>query len=62
MNKKSEITKEVIEEKIVSKPTKKAFKVGLVTKSSIVYDDDGVSKFISRKGHENLVIGDILKI
>jgi len=58
VNKKQEI----IEEKVVSKPIKKEFKVGLVTKSSIVYDDDGVSKFVSRKGYENLVIGDILKI
>lgn len=66
MNKDSKNTDEeiikIIEEPVIPKETKKKFKVGLVTKSSIIYDDNGVSKFVSREGNEDLKIGDTLKI
>ena len=66
MNKESETTEKVVEETVekVAKPKdlRKKFTVKLVTNSSIVYDDNGVSKFISKKGFEDLKIGDTFKI
>jgi len=65
MNKEPETTGEIIEEAVkkVTKPkdTKK-FTVKLVTASSIIYDDDGISRFISKKGFEDLKAGDTFKI
>lgn len=66
MNKEPETAEEIIEEVIekVVKPkeTKKKFEVKLVTNTSIIYDDHGVSRFISKKGFENLKVGDTFKI
>ena len=66
MNKEPETTEKVVEEtgEKVTKPKdlRKKFTVKLVTNSSIVYDDNGVSKFISKKGFEDLKIGDTFKI
>ena len=66
MNKEPETTKKVVEETVEkvtkSKDLRKKFTVKLVTNSSIVYDDNGVSKFISKKGFEDLKIGDTFKI
>ena len=66
MNKESETTEKVVEETVekVTKPKdlRKKFTVKLVTNSSIVYDDNGISKFISKKGFEDLKIGDTFKI
>lgn len=66
MNKESETTEKVVEETVekVAKPKdlRKKFTVKLVTNSSIVYDDNGISKFISKKGFEDLKIGDTFKI
>lgn len=56
--------KEVVEEvaEIKPKQRQKKFIVKLVTQSSIIYEDNGVSKFISKKGFENLKAGDTFKI
>ncbi len=56
--------KEVVEEvaEIKPKQRQKKFTVKLVTQSSIIYEDNGVSKFISKKGFENLKAGDTFKI
>ena len=66
MNKEPETTKKVVQETVEkvtkSKDLRKKFTVKLVTNSSIVYDDNGVSKFISKKGFEDLKIGDTFKI
>ena len=66
MNKEPETTEKVVEETVekVAKPKdlRKKFTVKLVTNSSIVYDDNGISKFISKKGFEDLKIGDTFKI
>lgn len=66
MNKEPETTEKVVEETVEkvtkSKDLRKKFTVKLVTNSSIVYDDNGVSKFISKKGFEDLKIGDTFKI
>lgn len=57
-----EIIDEVIEKVVKPKETKKKFTVGLVTNTSIIYDDHGVSRFIPRKGFEDLKVGDTFKI
>lgn len=66
MNKDLEVTEVVIEDEpdqvVKTKETKKKFTVGLVTNTSIIYDDHGVSRFISKKGFEDLKIGDTFKI
>ena len=66
MNKEPETTEKVVEETVEkvtkSKDLRKKFTVKLVTNSSIVYDDNGISKFISKKGFEDLKIGDTFKI
>lgn len=56
--------KEVVEEvaEIKPKQRQKKFTVKLVTQSSIIYEDNGVSKFISKKGFKNLKAGDTFKI
>lgn len=56
--------KEVVEEVVEIKPKQrqKKFIVKLVTQSSIIYEDNGVSKFISKKGFEDLKVGDTFKI
>jgi len=59
---------EPIEEPIVKiepkfkKETKKKFDVVLVTNTSIIYKDKESLSFCPIKGHENIKIGDILKI
>lgn len=60
----NEEIKEVVEEvaEIKPKQRQKKFTVKLVTQSSIIYEDNGVSKFISKKGFENLKAGDTFKI
>ena len=63
MNKELELTEESIEKPVKHKETKKKFTVKLVTASSIIYDDDdGISRFISKKGFEDLKIGDTFKV
>ena len=66
MNKEPETTEEIIEEVVekVTKPkdTRKKFEVKLITNTSIVYDDNGVSRFIPRKGFGDLKVGDTFKI
>jgi len=62
MNKELEVTEKIVEEVVKPKETKKKFTVKLVTASSIIYDDNGFSRFISKKGFEDLKIGDTFKI
>ena len=66
MNKEIETTEEIIEE-VIEKATKpkdirKKFEVKLVTNTSIIYDDNGFSRFIPKKGFEDLKVGDTFKI
>lgn len=66
MNKEKETTEEIIEEAVekVTKPkdTRKKFEAKLVTNTSIIYDDNGVSRFIPKKGFEDLKVGDTFKV
>ena len=66
MNKEPEtidgIIEEVVEKVVKPKDTKKKFTVKLVTNTSIIYDDNGVSRFIPKKGFEDLKVGDTFKI
>jgi len=57
-----EIIEEVIEKVVKPKDTRKKFTVKLVTNTSIIYDDNGVSRFIPKKGFEDLKVGDAFKI
>ena len=57
-----EIVEEVIEKATKPKDTRKKFEVKLVTNTSIIYDDHGVSRFIPKKGFEDLKVGDAFKI
>ena len=66
MNKEPETTEEIIEEVVekVTKPkdTRKKFEVKLVTNTSIIYDDNGVSRFVPKKGFEDLKVGETFKV
>lgn len=66
MNKEPETAEEIIEEvveKVVKpKDTRKKFEVKLVTNTSIIYDDNGVSRFVPKKGFEDLKVGDTFKV
>lgn len=57
-----EIIEEVVEKIVKPKDTRKKFEVKLVTNTSIIYDDNGVSRFVPKKGFEDLKIGDTFKI
>ena len=57
-----EIIEEVVEKIVKPKDTRKKFEVKLVTNTSIIYDDNGVSRFIPKKGFEDLKVGDTFKI
>ena len=57
-----EIIEEVIEKVVKQKDARKKFEVKLITNTSIVYDDNGVSRFIPRKGFGDLKVGDTFKI
>lgn len=49
-------------EELKPKKRQKKYIVKLVTGSSIVYEDNGVLRYVSKKGFENIEVGDKITI
>ena len=55
-----ETVENTVDEKPAKKETKKKSKVILVTKTSVVYDDDGEIKFMDKNAFESVKVGDLI--
>lgn len=62
MNEELETVEKIVEEVVKTKDARKKFTVKLVTNTSIIYDDNGTSRFIPKKGFEDLKVGDTFKV